>query len=205
MFTDANQTGQATRVIEAGFSTSPMATAGTVSLTPNSKTVTGTSTGFGERMKGLTFVVDGFPARFMVASIASATSLTLDRVWPYEAQALATYEVAPAGSPLIELYPAHDYDGSVEIWYLRKPPEFNKGSDRPQWYDDLHDIWLDAALNALGLLPDEYLNARIGELANRDGIEREQVYSIDAPGDNSNGMGGDYYSSTGSRFNWGDL
>lgn len=191
--------GQAEWMVEAGFSIAAMATAGTVSI--SGTTVTGTSTAFDSRMEKMEFRVDGYPQSFYVASVTDTTHLELDRPWNGGTITVGTYKIAPAGSAMVELFPAHDANGSIEIWYHRKPPDIAYGHDVPAWYPEYDDLWINCALSTLGLYDEMLLEKQIGDMADRDGIEREAVYQMDGPG-NAGSSGGVRPSASSPAQPW---
>lgn len=66
---------------------------GTVTLTEDSATVTGSGTTFTVDMVGRKFQHTQSTGRFVVSAYVSATEITLDRVWPYDTVTLATFNV----------------------------------------------------------------------------------------------------------------
>lgn len=199
--TTANSNGQAQYVIEAGYSTAAMYSTGTLALVAGSTAVAGTSTAFDQRMKEQCLIVRGFPFRLKIASVTDATNLVLDEPWPFDAQPLAKYQIAPAGEPLVELYPTHDYDKSIQIWYNRRPPEIVFGDVVAEFDAAYDDLWIDAALNIMGLLPEDVYEKRVGDLAAADGLEHETTYQLGSYGD-SVMAGGPRLSANSAPYSW---
>lgn len=179
---DPNQTSQALWVIEAGFSTAALETTGTAALAVGSTGITGTSTLFDSRMKNLPIYFDGLPYPFLMSTISSTTSVTMDRVWPFDAQSAIKFRAVPAGLPLVELYPVHDEDKSIQIWYHRLPPPLAFGHDVPQWYPEFDDLWIDCTMAHMGMMDEGLVEKRIGDMADRDGITRGGVMQLGSYG-----------------------
>lgn len=196
-----NAVGQAEMVVEAGYATSALTSTGTVALVAGSTSVTGTSTAFDARMIGQALVVRGFPFRFKIQSVESATALTLETAWPFDAQPLAKFEISPAGTPMVELYPIHDENKSIQIWYHRRPPEIVFGDTVAEFDGAFDDLWIDAVLNCMGLMDEQTFDKRIGDLADADGIDRSNVYQLGSYGDGAVG-GGPRLTAHSPPFSW---
>lgn len=188
--TEGNLTGQVECIVEAGFTTSAMHTTGTIAITQGTSAVAGTATAWDSRMAGRTLVVDGYPFRFKIASVDSATDITLDQVWPFETISGMTYMIDPPGTPLIELYPVHDENASIQVFYYRLPPDIVMGHSIPAMYPEFDDLWIDCTLNVMGLFDEALLEKRIGDLADRDGIERTGPWQLGSYGDSGQIEGG---------------
>lgn len=71
----------------------PAHSAGTVAVTKASTAVTGTDTAWTAAMAGRQFRVSGNAGVFTVASYVSPTQITLDRAYPYDDEAGASYSI----------------------------------------------------------------------------------------------------------------
>lgn len=84
---------------------------GTVDVTNNSATVTGTGTAWDETFKGRAFQVSGDEYVYRIASVESATSLTLNRIYLGDTDTAVTYCIAQDKYSLPE-----DLDRPIDDW-----------------------------------------------------------------------------------------
>lgn len=96
---------------------------GTVTLTANSASVTGSGTAWTTDLEGRTFRVNEFSKNYTIKSVNSATTLTLTEAYEGDAGAGKSYAIAPKGSMVLTFRHAPDAYYWVEIEVLIAPPK----------------------------------------------------------------------------------
>lgn len=117
---------------------------GTVSTTQGSAIVTGVGTGWTSAFVGSAFLVGNQPP-LRIASVQSATQLTLEDVWPNTSLAAGSsysiaqdrYTIAPAGVPVKTIL--HIWNGfwqlrKVNVGHLRRTDPQMASLTTPRWY-----------------------------------------------------------------------
>lgn len=113
---------------------------GTVTVTNASATVAGSGTAWGvgenrpETFIGAHFNVVGKSEDYLVRSVASNTSLTLDRVYESVTAAGASYRIY-AFNEQIHIYPIPDAAYFLDVKYYRCPTKLSNDSDIPEFPD----------------------------------------------------------------------
>lgn len=183
-------TGQVWNLIFAGVSRTVLYNTGTVTLTLNSATVTGSGTTFlqardaGRRFRPLLHPDVG---DFMVYIVNSGTELFLDRPWPKATCSAQIYNIDPIGEPMVELFPAPSAgNSSVQIYYYRVPPPLFNEIDYPAWPMEMNQVWKDATvLRSMTNDPDVWeakFNGLMGAFMKRTGMEANRVVAAVAWG-----------------------
>ena len=162
-------------IVDAGNTRQTLYSTGTVTMTRNSATVTGSSTVFNEaRDKGHRFRVRGMTryGDFTIIARVSDTEVTLDREWKGDTKSGLAYDIDPAGEPLVELYPRPTSPSSIALWYYRNLPPIELDTEAPYGLPlEFHDAWLYGTLARLGIVsPTEYQN-RLGPLLQKQKLE----------------------------------
>src|SRR3990167_8731408 len=113
---------------------------GTVTMTEGSANVTGSGTLFDSTMVGRLFRIKGERRFYKIRSRSTTTLLILDENYRGMNQDTASYEIDPAGVPLIGVYPRPDDD--LMVYYLRKrvPAELEDDDQISDYPDDFHDV-----------------------------------------------------------------
>jgi len=104
-------------------------TDGTVTMTQDSLTVTGSGTTFTADMEGMPFRINEHPTPYRIQEVVSATQLTLKDTYQGDSGAGKDYTIGAKGSGLIHGRPVADDTYFVEIEALIKPQPLVRPSD----------------------------------------------------------------------------
>lgn len=119
---------------------------GTVAVTNESATITGTATAWDDNMLGMEFRVNEFADSYYVKEVVGATSITLDRPYKGTTGSGKSYVIGAAGSLLMELENTPDDYYFMEVEGLIKPVRLVSANDIsliPNHAPLLHgSIWL---------------------------------------------------------------
>lgn len=102
---------------------------GTIAVTNGSTALTGTGTAFTSYMEGMEIKVNEFTEPYVIRSVNSATSITIDREYQGETGSGKGYKIGAAGSQLLTFTPAPDDYYFIEITALIKPRRLVNNND----------------------------------------------------------------------------
>lgn len=177
--TSPNSSGQPYWIVDAGNSTLPLWSTGTVTMTEGTAVVAGSGTAWvSARDKGRRYRVRGMPqyGDFTILSVDTDTQLTLNRPWRGPTKSAQAYDIDPAGEPLVELFPRPAGNTSVEMWYYKKLPPIAIDTEMPQGLpEEFHDAWLFGTFARVGLVPQSAYLDKLGPLMAKQGLVAHEV------------------------------
>ena len=176
-------TGQVWNLIFAGSSRTVLYNTGTVTLTLNSASVTGSGTSFlqardlGRRFRPLLHPEMG---DFTISAVGGTTSLTLDRAWTKGTCSAQLYQIDPIGEMMVEPFPSPAAgNSSIHFYYYAVPPPLFLEIDQPRWPMEMNQVWKDATvLRCMTQDPDIWeskFSALMGAFMKRTGLEANRV------------------------------
>lgn len=136
-------TGEPSRYIPRGQTTTPIYSTGTVTVTNASATVTGSGTVWDSSLTGHLFKCYGDGNEYVVSNVTNASSLTLNRVYNGTSVSALSYAIGPAGIEQVQLWPMPDVvDVVVQIWYKgqQRPVKLLNDTDIPELPEQWHHI-----------------------------------------------------------------
>lgn len=177
-YPNANESGNVYYLIDAGYSTTALYSTGTLTMTDTDTAVTGSGTTFvSARDLGRRLRIRGMPQAgdFTITAVGGATSLTLDRAWPFPGKSGLAYDIDPPGERLLELFPRPGANTSVQMYYFRNLAPIERDTEISPLPSQYHDVWLKRALMDLQMIdPLEYASA-LGELNVNDGLSTQKI------------------------------
>lgn len=133
--------GNPTHYIPRGQTTAVYYNTGTVAVTNSSATVTSTYTTFTSDMTDMVFKVVGDDVEYSILSVDSASQITLNKAFDGTTNLTASYEIGPAGTEQIELWPAPDIAMQVKYKAHLRPLKLVADNDVPelpqQWHEGI--------------------------------------------------------------------
>lgn len=102
---------------------------GTVTMTQDSKAVTGSGTTFTSDMEGMTFRVNEFSVAYTIQEVTGPTTLLLKDSYQGYSGAGKSYQIAPKGSLLIHTRPVPDDNYFIELEGLIKAKKLVRPND----------------------------------------------------------------------------
>ena len=125
-----------------GATSAPYYASGSVTATNGSTTVTGAGTSWDDTMVGrMIRFFDDMPRRmYRIAAVGGATALTLQTAYRGIGGDAISYEIDPAGIPLVKLFPRPDDAYSVYYYRKRAPAElFEDDEPVADWPEEFAD------------------------------------------------------------------
>ncbi len=104
-------------------------TTGTVAVTNDSATVTGTGSAFEDNMLGMEFRVNEFAEPYTIKEVVSDSSITLDRPYKGSTGSGKSYKIGPAGGLLMQVRNFPDDYYYMEVEGLLKPERLVNDND----------------------------------------------------------------------------
>lgn len=157
---DADSQGSVDWIRLAPAREKPAYSTGTVTLTKNSTTLTGSGTTWlaaRDRGRPIRFPLHPLGGTFGAIKVNSTTEIILDRQWPFETTTSQLYEIDPAGTRRVEFNPAPNENTQIRIKYYRIMPPLYLEDEFSPLPDHMHDIWLQATILNLSVTdPIEY-------------------------------------------------
>ena len=149
-----NPTGEGTVInyIDSGFTQKSFYSTGTVTVSLDGTTVTGSGTTFDSEMAGMAFRIQGDMVSYNIDSVTGTTALKLNEGYLGAKGTTLKYEVNPSGIREVEFYQIPDDSKNIPYWYYYKPREMVKDWDVPIIQPDTyHDVIVLGAKARLGL------------------------------------------------------
>ncbi len=176
-------TGQVYHLVPAGVSRTVLYNTGTVTLTNQSTTVTGSGTSWLEARDGgrrIRFLLHPKLGDFTVYQVNSTTELVLDRPWPLETLGAQIYQIDPIGEEMVEPFPSPaEGNSSIRFYYYRVPPPLFLETDTPDWRAELSEVWKSVALlyctNSDPISRAQMLSQIMGDFMKSQGFEATEV------------------------------
>lgn len=140
---------------------------GTVTLTKNSKTLTGSGTVWAaarDQGRSMRFPLHPLAGVFGAIKVTSATEIVLDREWPFDMMSAQLYEIDPAGTPRIEFRPSPNSGTQIRMKYYRIMPPVYLEDEFSPLPAHLHDVWLQATILFLSTTDPLEYGVKFGKL-----------------------------------------
>jgi hypothetical protein len=176
---DANSTGNAYWLIDAGVATFDLYSTGTVGMTEGSATAAGTTTTWlSARDKNQRFRIPSYPEAgdFRVATVTDGTTIVLDRAWPLPTKTGLSYVISPAGERMVEIFPRPSANTAIQMFYFATLPPLSRDTEVPSYLPaNYHEVWLKWTEFLCGVGSYELLDKAVMDLTARDGLSRRGI------------------------------
>ncbi|MDI6787555.1 MAG: hypothetical protein QME51_04215 [Planctomycetota bacterium] len=138
--------GDPLRYCLRGQTTSDYYNTGTVAVTNNSASVTGTNTAWDSTLVGMVFKVTGDGVEYKISSVTNATTLVLSKVYNGTTSASTTYVIGPVGTEQIEVDPLPDKIMQLKYKAIIRPLRLINNNDVPELPEQWHWLLIEGGL-----------------------------------------------------------